>query len=92
MTRKEKVKTTSRKMLRTSKKKTKRTRKKKIKRTRTKKTKKTRNKETLRTRKRKKNADNDEHIDKDEENVINHSHTVFILAVMLQNTSTGKRV
>ena len=82
MTRKEKAKRTSKK---------KRTRKKKTKRTRRKKTKKTRNKETLKTRKRKKNADNDEHMDKDKENVINHSHTVFILVVMLQNTSTGTR-
>ena len=63
--------------MRTSKKKTKRTRKKKTKRTRRKKTKKTRNKETLRTRK---NADNDEHMDKDKENVINHSHTLFIFS------------
>ena len=69
-----------------------RTRKKKTKKTRRKKTKKTGNNETLKTRKRKKNADNDEQMDKDKENVINHSHTVFILAVMLQNTSTGKRV
>ena len=92
MTRKEKAKMTSRKMIRTSNKMMKRTRKKKTKRTRTKKTKKTRNKETLRTRKRKKYADNDEHMDKDKENVINHFHTVFILVVVLQNTSTGKRV
>ena len=69
-----------------------RTRKKKTKRTRRKKTKKTRNNETLKTRKRKKNADNNKHMDKGKENVINHSHTVFILVFMLQNTSTGKRV
>ena len=68
-----------------------RTRKKKTKRTRRKKkTKKTRNNETLKTRK--KNAGNDKHMDKGKENVINHSHTVFILVVVLQNTSTGKRV
>ena len=87
MTRKKKAK-------RTSKKNAKRTREKKARRARKKMTMTTRKKKTKRTRRKKtkKNADNDEHMDKDKENVINHSHTVFILAVMLQNTSTGKRV